>query len=301
MDEINQYEERLHIALTAAKICIFEVDLPRQQYTYFENAEVIFGVSDADILKDVQPFSELEPEAYRAAVSNYFSHPDDAKAIEEAFANVLRGESATYEARMKAGGSEFVWCRIFVTPIIENGKPTRMVGVVTDISDLKEQADSLMKAVNLDSFTGLYNKEYTITRIAEILRKESHLKHALIILDIDNFKGFNDTYGHDTGDKMIKATTEKIKSIFRKTDIVGRFGGDEFIILARDIKNVQWLARKFDSLIHFDSGHIPCTNSIGVSCFPQDGADFEELFKKADRALYQAKNQKEKFVFYRAE
>ena len=70
MDEIKQYKERLRIALSAAKICIFEVDLQRQLYTFFENAEVIFGVSGDVILKEVQPFSKLDPEAYRLAVSD---------------------------------------------------------------------------------------------------------------------------------------------------------------------------------------------------------------------------------------
>ena len=81
MEEIDQYKERLRIALKAAKICIFEVDLLRQLYTYFENAEVIFGVSGDDILSDVRPYSFLEPEEYRRAVSAYFSHPDDAEVI----------------------------------------------------------------------------------------------------------------------------------------------------------------------------------------------------------------------------
>ena len=64
MNELTQYKERLHVALTAAKICIFEVDIQKQLYTYFENAEVIFGVSGESILKDVQPYSRLDPEAY---------------------------------------------------------------------------------------------------------------------------------------------------------------------------------------------------------------------------------------------
>lgn len=205
MDDLEQYKDRLRIALSSAKICIFEVDLLRQLYTFFENAEDIFGVSGDSILKDVQSYSTLAPEAYRLAVSKYFSHPDDSAVIEAAFAQILRGEPATYEARMKAGGSAFIWCRISVTPIIEDGKPVRMVGVITDITDLKEKTESLRRAVNLDSFTGLYNKDHTIALINNILDMGTHVKHALVILDIDNFKKFNDTYGHDQGDKIIKA------------------------------------------------------------------------------------------------
>lgn len=91
-----------------------------------------------------------------------------------------------------------------------------------------EGADGLpgSQAVKLDAFTGLYNKEHTIKLITENLRRESHMKHALIILDIDNFKNFNDTFGHFEGDKVIKAVAEKIQNTFRKTDIAGRFGGD---------------------------------------------------------------------------
>ena len=75
MDELERYRERLNIALNAAKICIFEVDLTKQLYTFFENAEVIFGVSGDVILNDVRPFHLLDPDSYRRACSEYFSHP----------------------------------------------------------------------------------------------------------------------------------------------------------------------------------------------------------------------------------
>lgn len=76
-----------------------------------------------------------------------------------------------YEARMKAGNSAFVWCRIHATPILEDGRPVRMIGVVTDITDIKEKTDRLKKAANLDRFTGLYNKEYATVVIQNILSK----------------------------------------------------------------------------------------------------------------------------------
>lgn len=298
MDEINQYKERLRIALKAAKVCIFEVDLLRQLYTYFENAEVIFGVSGDDILTDVRPYSVLEPKEYHRAVSAYFSHPDDEEVIEAAFKRMFDGEPAVYEARMKAGGSRFVWCRVNVTPILENGKPVRMVGVITDITDIKERTESLELAVNLDDFTGLYNKGYTISLIRNILRKEPHSVHALMILDIDDFKKFNDTYGHIEGDKVIQAVSCRIKNTFRKSDIVGRFGGDEFIIFIPDIGEAQWLYNKFPELTRVEADRYTCTNSVGVAVFPQDAKNFDELFKKADTALYRAKTRKGRAMFF---
>lgn len=293
-----QYRQRLRIALCAAKICVFEVDLPRQLYTFFENAEVIFGVSGEQILKDVVPFSKLAPQEYRLAVSGYFSHEDDQQVIEEAFKRVLNGEPAVYEARMRAGGSNYVWCRINAIPVVENGVPVRMIGVVTDISDMKKKTDILRRKVNLDAFTGLYNKAHTISLIQDALHQTGGRKDALIVLDIDNFKNYNDTYGHDAGDTIIRAVSQKLRGMFRRTDILGRFGGDEFLIFLRDTGDCRWLNAKLRELTRFEWDGCGCTNSIGVALSPRDGMEFGELFKKADIALYHAKRSKEKFLFY---
>ena len=295
--EIEQYKERLRIALSAARICIFEVDLSRQLYTFFENAEIIFGVSGEDILKEVQAFSHLDPTAYRQQVSQYFSHPDDEEIIAQAFASVLRGEPAVYEARMKAGHSAFVWCRIHATPILEDGQPVRMIGVVTDITDIKEKTDRLKKAANLDRFTGLYNKEYVTAVIQNILSKGER-RHALVLLDIDNFKSFNDTYGHDEGDKILQAVSRQIKRTFKKPDIGGRFGGDEFIVLVQNYADTDSLRETLAGLTRFHVDDFVCTASVGVALFPQDGEAFRVLFKKADQALYHAKAQKETVTFF---
>ncbi len=298
MGELEQYKERLHIALTAAKICVFEVDLLKQLYTYFENAEAIFGVSGDVILKDVRPFRALDPESYRLAASDYFSHPEDSDIIKDAFTQILNGFPATYEARMKAGGSEYIWCRIHAVPIMEGGKPVRMIGVITDISDVREKTEILEKAVRLDDFTGIYKKGYTIALIKRALQHDWDLRHALIILDIDNFKNFNDTYGHDEGDKILKELSRRLRGAFRKTDIVGRFGGDEFLIFARNISDTQWPCSKLQNLLRFELDGLTCTNSAGVAFYPQDAESFDDLFKKADMALYQAKASKENVVFY---
>lgn len=125
LEEAKEYKERLRIALKAAKICVFEVDLTQQLYTFFENAEDIFGVSGEAILNDVRPFGKLEPAAYQKAVSEYFSHPDDQKVIDKAFQSIFSGQTTTYEARMRAGGSDYLWCKIDVTPILENQVPVR--------------------------------------------------------------------------------------------------------------------------------------------------------------------------------
>lgn len=295
--ENEEFKKRLQIALKAAKICIFEVDIQHQLYTFFENAEDIFGVSGDVILHDVQPYSKLSPAKYQRAISAYFSHPDDAPVISKAFQATFRGEPITYEARMKAGGSDFVWCKLDITPIVENQITTKMIGVITDISAQKTKTDDLTSALQHDTFTNLYTKSFSIHLIQEILQNSTGQMHALLLLDINNFKNFNDTYGHDVGDTVIRFVADTLRTTFVPPDIVGRFGGDEFIVLVRDIPNREWLKKKLLQLTEFKNGQYACTTSIGIAIFPEDSENFDMLFQKADSALYHAKQYKQLYTF----
>lgn len=239
----DTYKNRLTVALKAARTCVFEVDLAHQLYTFFENAEDIFGISGEEILAHVQPYSKLSPEEYQRAVSAYFSHPDDAAVIAEAFDRIFSGQQTTYEARMKAGDSEFVWCKLDVVPILENGHPVRMIGVITDISEARKKKELLEQRANLDGFTGLWNKRYAISAIGSVLEQEPDGRHALLVMDVDDFKYFNDTYGHAEGDRLLLALSDRLTATFHEDSIVGWFGGDEFIVFIRNIQNEGELER----------------------------------------------------------
>lgn len=287
--EIEQYQKRLSVALKVAKICVFEVDLRLQLYTFFENSEDIFGVKGEQILRDVQPYSKLSPELYQKAVTRYFSHPDDKAVIAEAFSSILQGNPTTYEAQMRASGSQFKWCKIDVSPVMENGMPIKMIGVITDISSIKQQTDLLLQEVQLDNFTGLFNKTYTQLFISEILACRPNSQHALLIIDLDDFKQINDIYGHIIGDEIIRLVAVHLKKNVRQTDIVGRFGGDEYVVFLQNIPSREWLCKKLENLLRFCNTPTPCTMSIGVSITPHDSENLNELFEKADKALYHSK------------
>lgn len=293
----KHYRERLQTALKAARICVFEVDLRRQLYTFFENAEDIFGIPGEMVLREVRPFSQLPPEEYRRAVNRYFSHPDDADVIDRAFHSIFSGTPITYEARMRAGDSGFVWCKLDVMPIMENGEAVKMIGVITDISDVRKMTASLKEQVRLDAFTGLYNKKYAVLTIKKILTESPEGRHALLILDIDGFKAINDTCGHAAGDAIIQDMAARLTACFRTTDIVSRFGGDEYLILVRDLPGREWLLGRLESLVACQHPACAYTNSVGVSIFPRDAETFDGLFEQADRALYHAKAQRRTYTF----
>lgn len=288
----NEYKNRLTMALRAAKICIYEVDLTRQLYTFFENAEAIFGVSGEEILKEVQPYSRLSPDDYRHAVSNYFCHPDDMETVANAFEQILAGKPISYTARMKARDSQYVWCKLNVSPILENGHPVRMIGIITDISDMRRQREALEQKANLDGFTGLWNKPTSIDLIKKTLEEQPEGYHALLLSDIDHFKHFNDTYGHLIGDQVIAATARQFAKLFGGTDMVGRFGGDEFIVFVQNIQNLDLLMERAEQITRVEYETYLSTNSVGIALYPYDGTSFEELFEQADRALYHAKEKR---------
>lgn len=292
--------QRIQIALKAARICVYEVDLVKQLYTCFENAEGIFGISGEEILKDVQVYSQLSPGEYQQAVSDYFAHPDDQPVIDKAFRAVLQGKSFTYQARMKVRNRDFIWCQISVTPIMENGVPKRMIGVITDIHHLKTENQLLEKEAYRDSFTGLYTKSHFVKIVGRILAENSDKEHALILMDLDNFKQINDTFGHHAGDDVLLSVSRNIKRLFRKSDIIGRFGGDEFMVLVRGIDNRNWLEDRLNTLVHHDDNPYNVTMSIGVSFYPKDAKNYDELLEKADDALYQSKRNKNSVTYFLA-
>lgn len=295
--ELDVVKERFNIALKAAKMCIFEVNIKEQYYTCFENAEDIFGVCGRKILEDVRKYSVLPREEYQKAVTDYFVCPEDSEAVNQAFKNTFHGKDSTYIARMKAGDSSYVWCKVDISPVTEKGETVRMIGVITDISEIKAKEDMLEQKSLVDAFTGLYNKGYSKKAIEHILIRDNCKKHALILIDIDNFKYFNDTMGHAAGDDIILAVAKNLKNTFRKSDIVGRFGGDEFIILMENITDSKNVSEKLEKLVEGEVGRY--TNSIGVAVFPDDGRTFEELFDNADRALYYSKKIKKTFTFFK--
>jgi diguanylate cyclase (GGDEF)-like protein len=155
------------------------------------------------------------------------------------------------------------------------------------------------KIIKYDNLTGLHNRAY----YNEILEKEiargvrRNLDFSVVFFDVDNFKGINDTYGHLTGDRILKQTAEVVKGAQRKEDVAARFGGDEFVMLLPDTTKVQALVlaeriRQYIEELAFvqEEKTFGITITGGIAAFPEDGTDSLSLLNSADCALYQAKS-----------
>ena len=297
MGDYTTYRNKIQTALRAAGLCIFEVDILRQRYTFFENPEAIFGKNEQTILREIEPFCALPEKEYQEKISEYFSHPDDAETINRAFQAVFSGSSYVYEARMKAGDSAFNWCLLHVTPVFENGAVRTMVGVISNIQNTKEKLLKLEDSVQLDSFTGLCSKQRFIELTDMILSENPERRCAMLVIDLDHFKAVNDTYGHMCGDEILLAISGHIRSLFRKSDIVARFGGDEFVILMLDADSDAAVGRA-TKFLHQPDNRFGVTKSVGIALRTPEDTGFRSLFQKADQALYTAKETRDTYVVY---
>ncbi|KTD82527.1 EAL domain-containing protein [Legionella waltersii] len=173
---------------------------------------------------------------------------------------------------------------------------------------LKIKQDELQYIASHDSLTNLFNRrefeELLDKSIANALRNSSSL--ALLLIDLDNFKAINDTFGHIHGDELLKQFSNRLKLLVRKGDLVSRVGGDEFTLISQSLKtasNARHLAERILNEINtpytINGKLITVTVSIGISIFPVDGSTTEDLLRKADLAMYKSKDSgKNNYHFY---
>lgn len=169
-----------------------------------------------------------------------------------------------------------------------------------------EKNKLLMEKADTDLLTGLTNKLATERKIKEYIRDYPDSSGMLFVVDIDNFKKINDTMGHAFGDEVLRGLGSQIKAVFRVTDIIGRTGGDEFMVFLKFLKTDEDTLREAQKLVDFFRGFVvgeyvkySATASIGAAVFPAHGADFDTLYKSADKALYKAKKRgKNQLAFY---
>ena len=178
-----------------------------------------------------------------------------------------------------------------------------IVGKIRSNNKKKELEDK----ADTDLLTGLNNKLATERKIKDYMAQNPNKQCMMFMIDIDNFKKINDTMGHAFGDEVLRSLGIQIGAIFRASDIIGRVGGDEFMVFLKDVSTDEAIlkeARKMEVFFkNFQAGEYvkyKATASIGVAVFPQEGNDFETLYKAADQGVYKAKKRgKNQLAFYR--
>lgn len=187
---------------------------------------------------------------------------------------------------------------------------TNYVGVFADITEMKRSQTQLNSLVNHDPLTGLPNRRLINHLFTHALQRANRNEQqaAVLFIDLDRFKNINDSLGHYSGDQLLLGVTERLRASLRESDIVGRLGGDEFIVLLENLHDKADATQKAHDILDalrrefmIDHHAIFVGASIGISMYPHDGQDVESLIKAADLAMYEVKNNGKNHVsFYDA-
>jgi len=215
-----------------------------------------------------------------------------------------RGE---FYNRTKQG--ELYWERALITPIKgENNQTTHYLGIKEDITAYKAYEQKLIEQATYDPLTSLPNRVLAKDRLSLALSTASREKSlgALIFIDLDNFKMVNDTLGHQAGDNLLIEVAKRLQNSVREGDTVARLSGDEFLIILSGLKShfdaetvAEKVLEELGKPIRLQSQELIVTASLGITIFPSDDSNPDNLMRNADTAMYQAKNSgKNVFCFF---
>ncbi|MGG3797860.1 EAL domain-containing protein [Metabacillus fastidiosus] len=214
------------------------------------------------------------------------------------------------EVKNRAKDGSFYWVKTTIIPFVNsNNIPYQYIAIRQDITEQKEIAEQILYNAYHDNLTGLRNRHGFREDISDWIEENRETgKMAVFFLDLNRFKYINDTLGHNVGDQILKAVSNRLYNHLNEKADLYRFGGDEFIIVVKNhsVEEVEQFAKDIMSLF-LDPFYIGkerhyLTSSFGVSLFPRDGQDFDTLIKKADTAMYLAKEKGHNAVqFYTVE
>lgn len=306
MNQLREFDmESYRILAELSNAIMFEWDILKDYFYVSQNWETIFPA---------KPKKENFSQHFAEIFSISTTQPNElASYIEDIKHNSLKNIPENYyhkiEMQLLTKKQNYIWFQLrLLLRYDAKGVPDRLFGMMTDIDMQKKENEKLLYQAQTDVLTGLYNKATAQLMITEYLKqaKLQDNNQALFIIDIDGFKEVNDHFGHLFGDAVITDLARCIKNSFRKSDIVGRIGGDEFVVLFKNIVNQDVIIKKAKKLVKllqrkYTSGTITyeVSASIGIVLSPLHGTNFNHLFEKADHALYHVKeNGKNGFYFY---
>ncbi|RJF97343.1 EAL domain-containing protein [Noviherbaspirillum saxi] len=288
-DELRASNQRLRLALEGSGDGIWDWNIVRNEVTYSRRWKEMLGYGEEEISTSVD---EWESRIY----------PDDREPTLFALQACLDGKDSSfsreYRLQCKDGSSKWMLSRAVVVARDSEGRPLRMTGTMTDVSEKRQSEERIWHHANFDALTGLPNRRLFRDRLENEVRKAQRSgKHvALLFIDLDRFKEVNDLLGHDIGDLLLTQAARRLGDCVRHSDTVARLGGDEFTVILTELDtmaHVEGIAQKILAALAepFRLGKEVAylSGSVGITMYPADAATPEELVRNADQAMYVAK------------
>ena len=306
-EEIARIGECARLASLAVARVRADIQL-RQAATVFESTRegVIITDLQARILTVNSAYSEItgytEDEARGQQPNISYSGRQDRAFYQTLWAGVKVTGHWQGEIWNRRKNGEIYPALLSISTVYDSqNQPSHYVGIITDISQIKESEARLEHLVHYDPLTNLPNRRLVQSRLQHALEQAERHRHrlAVLFLDLDRFKNINDSLGHPVGDELLEALARRLSERLREDDTLGRLGGDEFLLLLEHLERpedaagvAQTLLQLLEQPFLLPSGpELYVGASIGISLYPDDGGSVIELIKHADVALYQAKEQ----------
>jgi len=276
------------------------------------SSDLIRIIDETGIIRYASPSHKTilgyEPEELEGKSLFTILHPDDIPFVQKRL-RYKKKERDSLEYRTKTKQGNYVWIESHTSSIFdENDQFVHYIAVARDISERKAYEEKLEQMAFYDALTGVANRRFFQEQLVKQIEqaKQNNTRFALMYLDFDRFKWVNDVLGHDVGDELLRNFVARLKACLSESDIIGRWGGDEFTVLLSRVQSKEEAAQVAQQII--ENMQIPwniknyefiLTSSIGIAFYPEDGQTVEELLSHGDQALYQAKNEgRNKFYFY---
>jgi diguanylate cyclase (GGDEF)-like protein/PAS domain S-box-containing protein len=285
---LKSNENRLRLALAVTKQAWFDLNV--------QTGESLTSPEYAKLLGYDSHLSHSDLDGWQDHL-----HPEDHDNVMASFEKCLsqgREFSIEYRRRTKAG--DWLWLNTDgeITEWSSSQQPLRMIGIHTDITQRKQAEEKLERNAHYDLLTNLPNRVLLADRLSHAMLQCQRRNRSLAVayMDLDGFKAINDTHGHGVGDQLLVVVSQRMKAALRESDTLARIGGDEFIAVMVGLEMIDDSKPILDRLLKAAAAPVTLDNtvmqlsaSIGVTLYPQDGVDAEQLTRQADQAMYVAK------------
>lgn len=285
--QIRSFAEKLELVVRTTNDGIWDWDLATNRIDWSTRAKRMLSAASVEVTDTPKSFF-------------FHVHTEDRKALLEAFRKtLLQGGALQSELRIVGSNGQPVWVYLAGDSVRDSaGKPVRIIGSLTDITEKKENEAHIIQMAYYDAVTGLPNRRLFQERLGETLaeREKSGGEMAVLLIDLDRFKIVNDTLGHQVGDQLLIEVAAMLKDCVGEKDVIARLGGDEFIVMLSSIRGEEEVKQVADRMLGrltepfmLVGKRFYLSASIGASLYPSDGSEAETLIKFADMAMYQSK------------
>ena len=282
----QELAERLEVVANTSNDGIWTWDLQNNTVEWNNRILEMLGFTDEHDIHIYRNMSFLER-----------IHPQDKGYISKLLKDHLEGYKAfKAKFRIQANNGRYIWVDASGEALREpDGHVGRFVGSMTDITEQRLSEQKIKHMAYHDSLTGLPNRAMVTETLVKHIVENPNESLAIMLMDLNRFKMVNDSYGHEMGDALLVHVANKIRAAMRRTDMLARFGGDEFVMLChvRDeqeaIVSSQRILKTLNGVFKHNQIEIAVKGSLGVALYPKDSTTGDELIKKADIAMYHAK------------